>query len=69
MSLRWFHLVFVGLALLLLWGLATACFYIYKNQGEEKAYLIAGVAGGVLGLALLIYGITFCIKMRRLNKS
>lgn len=69
MSLRWFHLVFVGLALLLLWGLAAACFYFYKNQGEEKAYLIAGITGGVLGLALFIYGITFCIKMRRLNQS
>ncbi|MEZ5405633.1 MAG: hypothetical protein R3F23_05465 [Verrucomicrobiia bacterium] len=67
MSLRWFHLVFIALSLALLWGLAAACYYIYKNQGEEKAYFIAAIVGGVLGLILLIYGIVFCLKMRRLK--
>lgn len=67
MSLRWFHLFFISLAVLLFLGLAAICFHSYKNNVNETVYLVSGIVGAVLGLALLIYGILFGIKMRRLK--
>ena len=66
MSLRWFHILFVTLAALLFGGLAAACFYYARQLPEQNAYFIAGIVGSILGVSLLIYGLTFYFKMRRL---
>jgi hypothetical protein len=65
MSLRFFHLVFVTLATLLCFAFAAWLYENYRVEGGS-----AGLAGAVVavlgGVAMLVYGVRFYKKSKKI---
>lgn len=66
MSLRAFHVVFISLSVLLCWGFAAWCLTSQAAHGSS-AYHFVGPAALLCGCALILYGVKFREKMRRLQ--
>jgi len=66
MSLKGFHIVFITFSTLLALGIAAWCVWVNKTVGAP-VYL-AGAIGALLGaVVLVVYGIWFYRKMKRLR--
>lgn len=65
MSLRAFHILFIILSTLLSFGFAVWAYGNYKIS-QSTTDLVLTVGGAVLGVALVIYGIWFIRKSRKL---
>ena len=66
MSLKGFHIVFITFSTLLALGIAAWCVWVNLTVGEPV--YMAGAIGGFLSAgALLVYGIWFYRKMKRLR--
>jgi hypothetical protein len=65
MSLKIFHIVFITLSTLLWWGCGAWLFSHYQAEGE-KIHLVLACASFLIGVALVVYGVWFLKKMRRL---
>jgi hypothetical protein len=66
MSLRGFHIVFITLSTLLAAGVGGWCLWINSIEGTP-VFLIGAVCGFVAAVSLIIYGIWFYRKMKRLR--
>jgi len=65
MSLRAFHIVFIILSTLLSFGFAKWSYGNYLVQ-KDTTDMVLAISGGVAGVALIIYGIWFLKKMRKI---
>ena len=63
MSLKAFHLFFIGVSTILALGFASWCFMEYRTQGN-KLYVVAGGAAAASGVALVYYGLRFARKLK-----
>ena len=66
MSLKGFHLVLIVFSTLLALGIAFWCIWVDMTLGEP-VYRSGAVASFVVALALVIYGVWFYRKMKRLR--
>jgi len=66
MSLKIFHLIFVTIATLAAAGGAYWSRAAYLDGGQF-AYQVCAILSAVLALALLLYGVWFYLKLRRLG--
>ena len=66
MSLKAFHLVFVVFSTLLAIGLGAWCVWVNLVEGNS-IYLIGAIASFVCAIALVVYGVWFYRKMKRLG--
>jgi hypothetical protein len=66
MSLKAFHIVFVIFSTLLALGVGAWCVWVNMVEGAP-AYLAGAVASFASALALVIYGVWFYRKMKRLR--
>jgi hypothetical protein len=66
MSLKAFHLVFIFISIVLALGLGSWCVWI--NLVEDAPIYLAGAAASFASaIGLLVYGIWFYRKMKRLR--
>jgi nitrate reductase gamma subunit len=65
MSLRAFHIVFIFLSMLLSFGFATWSYGNYQVQ-KDTTDLVLAVISGIAGLGLIVYGVYFLRKMRKI---
>jgi L-ascorbate metabolism protein UlaG (beta-lactamase superfamily) len=66
MSLKAFHIVFITFSTLLAFGLGVWC--IWVNLVEGRPVYLAGAVGSFLSaVALIVYGVWFWRKMKRLR--
>ncbi len=63
MSLKAFHIVFVGISMLLCLGFGVWAIFEYRSAGDAAA-LICGIGSFVGCVALLIYGRWFLRKLK-----
>ncbi len=63
MSLKAFHIVFVTLSTLLAVWFSTWSFGQHRG-GAGALYLVLGICGAVLVVALIVYGVWFLKKMK-----
>jgi hypothetical protein len=66
MSLKAFHVVFIIASILLALGFGGWCLSTY-NDGGMRQYLIAAVASGVVALGMLVYGVYFLKKLKKID--
>ena len=66
MSLKAFHVVFISLSVLLCWGFAVWCLASQVTRGNA-AYHTVGPVALLCGIGLIVYGVKFRHKMRRLE--
>jgi hypothetical protein len=66
MSLRGFHIVFIFFSTLLALGCGAWCIWVDLVEGAP-IYLAGAVASFLSAIALIIYGIWFYRKMKRLR--
>jgi hypothetical protein len=66
MSLKGFHIVFVVLTTLVALGIGGYCVWVDMVVGEP-VYLAGAIAAFASALALIIYGVWFYRKMKRLR--
>jgi hypothetical protein len=66
MSLKTFHIVFIALAALLLFGFAVWCLTA-GTPGVQGMQIAGGVASLIAGVGLLVYGIRFLKKFRHVS--
>ncbi len=66
MSLKAFHIVFITFSTILALGIAAWCVWVNLTLGEP-AYLTGAVASFLFALVLMIYGVWFYRKMKRLR--
>jgi hypothetical protein len=66
MSLKAFHIVFVIISTLLALGVGGWCIWVNLVE-DAPIYLAGAVAAFASALALIIYGIWFYRKMKRLR--
>lgn len=66
MSLKGFHIVFIAFSTLLALGIATWCIWINVTVGEP-VYMAGAIGGFLSAIALLVYGMWFYRKMKRLR--
>ena len=66
MSLKVFHIVFVVLSTLLALGVGGWCIWVDLVEGAP-IYLAGAICSFVVAVALVIYGIWFYWKMKRLR--
>jgi hypothetical protein len=66
MSLKTFHIVFIVFSTLLAFGTATWCVWIDLLEGAP-IYLAGAIASFVVGVGLIVYGVWFYRKMKRLR--
>jgi hypothetical protein len=64
MSLKWFHIIFVTLAVLTCWGFAAWCLLVQGSGG----YIVMGIVSALLGAALVVYGVKFWQKLKQVQK-
>ena len=66
MSIRGFHIIFITIATLLCLGLA---FWVFELSGMAASPSMYALGGGALfvALALVIYGVYFYQKLKKLN--
>ncbi|MBA3272680.1 MAG: hypothetical protein H0T11_02250 [Chthoniobacterales bacterium] len=66
MSLKGFHIVFITFATLLALGCGAWCIWLNQNVGAA-AYTVGAVMSFLAAAALVIYGVWFYRKMKRLR--
>lgn len=66
MSLKAFHIVFVGASVLLMLGLAGFSFGAYRETGSSLSLLWSGLAL-VAASGLLVYGRYFLRKLKHIS--
>ena len=66
MSLKGFHIVFITFSTMLALGIAAWCIWVNLTVGEP-IYLKGAIAGFLSAIALMIYGVWFYRKMKRLR--
>jgi hypothetical protein len=66
MSLRGFHIVFIFFSTLLALGCGAWCIWVDLVEGAP-IYLAGAVASFLSAIALIIYGVWFYRKMKRLR--
>jgi hypothetical protein len=66
MSLKGFHIVFVVFSALLAFGLGVWCIWIDLVEATS-AYLPGAIASFASAAALVVYGVWFFRKMKRLG--
>jgi hypothetical protein len=66
MSLKAFHIIFVIFSTLVALGIGGWCVWVNLVEGAP-VYLAGGIASFATALALVIYGIWFYRKMKRLH--
>jgi hypothetical protein len=66
MSLKGFHIVFITLSTLLALGAGTWCLWI-DSLHNAPAFRIGAICSFLAAVALIIYGIWFWKKMKRLR--
>jgi len=66
MSLKGFHIVFIVVSTLLALGVGAWCIWVNLVEGEP-VFLAGAIASFVSAIALVIYGVWFYRKMKRLR--
>jgi hypothetical protein len=66
MSLKGFHIVFIAFSTLLALGVGGWCVWLDLVEGTS-AYLVGAVASFAVAVGLVIYGVWFYRKMKRLK--
>jgi hypothetical protein len=66
MSLKGFHIVFIVFSTLMALGVGGWCIWVDLVEGAP-IYLAGAVASFVSALALVVYGVWFYRKMKRLR--
>ena len=66
MSLKAFHIVFVIFSTLLALGVGAWCIWVNLVE-DAPVYLAGAIASFVCALVLVIYGVWFYRKMKRLH--
>lgn len=66
MSLKGFHIVFIIFSTLLALGVGLWCVWVDLVEGEP-IYLAGASASFVAAVALMVYGVWFYRKMKRLR--
>ena len=66
MSLKGFHIVFITVSMLLALGVGAWCLWVNSNEGAP-VFRIGAVCSFVAAEALMIYGVWFYRKMKRLR--
>ena len=66
MSLKGFHIVFVIFSTLLALGVGVWCIWLDLVEGTSN-YLVGAIASFACAVGLLIYGVWFYRKMKRLG--
>ena len=66
MSLKGFHIVFIIFSTLLALGCGAWCIWVNLVEGAP-VYLAGAVASFIVAVALIIYGVWFYRKMKRLG--
>ena len=66
MSLKGFHIVFIIFSTLLALGLGLWCLWVDLVE-DAPIYLAGAIASFVAAVALIIYGVWFYRKMKRLR--
>jgi len=66
MSLKGFHIVFIVFSTLLAVGLGLWCIWVNLVEGAP-VYLAGAIASFVTAVALIVYGVWFYRKMKRLG--
>ena len=66
MSLKGFHIVFITFSTLLALGVAAWCVWVNMTVGEP-VYLAGAIAGFLSAVVLMVYGVWFYRKMKRLR--
>lgn len=66
MSLKGFHIVFILFSTLLAVGAGIWCVWVNLTVGEP-VYLSGAIASFLVAVALIVYGVWFYRKMKRLR--
>ena len=66
MSLKGFHIVFIVFSTLLAFGIGAWCIWVNLVEGEP-VYLAGAIFSFVTAVALIVYGVWFYRKMKRLR--
>jgi len=66
MSLKAFHIFFIGCAVLLAIGGAVLAIASYQQSGNTLS-LVAGICSAVAAVALIVYGILFLKKLKNVS--
>jgi len=66
MSLKGFHIVFIIFSTLLALGVGAWCIWVNLVEGEP-VYLAGAIFSFVAAVALMVYGVWFYRKMKRLR--
>ena len=66
MSLKGFHIVFITISTLLAIGSGAWCLWIDSTHGAP-AFRIGAICSFTAGAALIVYGLWFWRKMKRLR--
>jgi hypothetical protein len=66
MSLKSFHIVFIIFSTLLALGCGAWCIWVNLVEGAP-VYLAGAVASFIAAIALIVYGVWFYRKMKRLG--
>jgi hypothetical protein len=66
MSLKGFHIVFIIFSTLLALGIGAWCIWVNLVEGEP-VYLAGAIFSFVAAVGLIVYGVWFYRKMKRLR--
>jgi hypothetical protein len=66
MSLKGFHIVFIMFSTLLALGIGAWCVWVDLVEGAP-IYLAGAICSSVVAVALVVYGVWFYRKMKRLR--
>jgi len=66
MSLKGFHIVFIVFSMLLALGIGAWCVWVDLVEGAP-IYLAGAICSFVVAVALIVYGVWFYRKMKRLH--
>ena len=66
MSLKGFHIVFIVFSTLLALGIGAWCIWVNLVEGEP-VYLAGAIFSFITAVALIVYGVWFYRKMKRLR--
>jgi hypothetical protein len=66
MSLKGFHIVFIVFSTLLALAIGAWCIWVNLVEGAP-VYLAGAVASFIVAVALILYGVWFYRKMKRLG--
>jgi uncharacterized membrane protein len=68
MSLKHFHILFISVSVILAVGFGAWSVHLH-TQEPGTAWLVMGVLSLVIGVALVVYGVWFLQKIKRLSES